>query len=80
MYPITLETIIYLKYNQDWWGMAEVHKATEMDIGDLNEDMQDIINNDDNSDEEAWWEWMTNMLVCDDDWRSICDGWEALDI
>ena len=54
MYPITLETIIYLKYNQDWWGMAEVHKATEMDIGDLNEDMQDIINNDDNSDEEAW--------------------------
>lgn len=53
MFPITLEAIIFLKYNSDWWGLAEVKEALSKgddDVEQLNEEMQDVLNYVDNRD------------------------------
>ncbi len=53
MFPITLEAIIYLKYNKSWWGMAEVQEALNNDeIDGLNEDMEAVLNMADDEEDE----------------------------
>ena len=52
MFPVTLEAIIYLKYDKYWWEMTEVNEAMEMNMDNLNQDMQDILNIDDTNEDE----------------------------
>jgi len=56
MFPVTLEAIIYLKYNHEWWGMADVQEAIEMRDEDeligVNSDSDDSDDDDDEDDDD----------------------------
>ena len=52
MYPITMEAILYLKYNRDWWGIVEVNEAMNMDNTELREEfIEDIEYHEDDQSE-----------------------------
>ena len=43
LFPLTLEAIVFLKHNSDWWGVADVEEAMGMDLSTLNDDEQENI-------------------------------------
>ena len=43
LFPLTLEAIVFLKHNSDWWGVADVEEAMGMYLSTLNDDEQENI-------------------------------------
>ena len=52
MFPITLEAIIFLKYNSEWWGMADVQEALRMSDEELCEEFNEAIEEDNDEEDE----------------------------
>jgi len=53
MHPITLEAIMYLRYNSTWWDLAAVREVMEMDDEELrNEFEEDEYDEDDDNDDD----------------------------
>ena len=51
MHPVTLEAIMYLRYNSKWWNITEVREAMEMDDEELRAEFDEV--DEDDEDDEA---------------------------